>query len=120
MSFAVDHDRAGYRRWRITRRGHECHRVKKTWTVIRHARDRAGLASALAAGALVIAMLEPTLVARPVTGTCCALRRAPRGDPARRPTEPLTAIAGPAYAEHGLAQRTPLEAKLLVHRHLPQ
>jgi hypothetical protein len=58
LSFAVDRDHAGHRRRRITRRRHACHRVKKTWTLIRHAREL-GLAEALAAAALVVAMIEP-------------------------------------------------------------
>jgi hypothetical protein len=60
VSFAVDRDRTGHRRRRITRRRHACHRVKKTWTVIRHARNL-GLAEPLAASTLVIAMIEPAL-----------------------------------------------------------
>jgi hypothetical protein len=58
LSFAVDRDRTGHRRRRITRRRHACHRVKKTWTLIRHACERC-LADALAAIALVVAMIEP-------------------------------------------------------------
>jgi hypothetical protein len=120
LSFAVDRDRAGHRRRRITRRRHACHRVKKTWTLIRHACDL-GLSDALAALALVVAMIEPTFGRLPVAsarsslrlGTCCHL--------ARRATEALSAIAGSTDAEHQLAQATPLEAKLLVvHRLLPR
>jgi hypothetical protein len=115
VSFAVDHDRARNRRRRITRRKHACHRVKKTWTVIRHARHLS-LADALAAGALVVAMIEPALVGGPVASTCRSLRLGTRGKLARQPTEPVPAVARPADTEHELAQRTSLEAKLLVHR----
>ena len=58
VSFAVDRDHAGHRRWRITRRADECHEVKKFRTVIPHAREL-GLAAALAASPLVVAMIEP-------------------------------------------------------------
>jgi hypothetical protein len=114
-SFADDRDRAADRRRRIIQRDHPCHRVKKTWTVIRHAREL-GLADSLAAGALVVAMIEPTLVGGPVVGTSGALRLGPRDELARRSAEPLSAVAGPADTEHELAQRTALEAELLVHR----
>jgi hypothetical protein len=84
--------------------------------VIRHARDL-GLADALAAVALVVAMIEPALVGGPVPSTCCPLRLGPCDELARRSAEPLAAVAGPADAEHELALRTALEAKLLVvHR----
>jgi len=116
VSFAVDRDRAGHRRWRITRRAHACHRGKKSRTVIHHA-CYLGLANALPAGALVVAMIEPTLVTGPMTSTRRSLRRGTRGELARRPAEPLTAIAGAADAEYELAQSTSLEAKLVVvHR----
>lgn len=62
------------------------------WTVIRHA-CCLGLANALTAGALVVAMIEPTLVTRPMTSTRRSLRRGTRGELARRPAEPLTATA---------------------------
>jgi hypothetical protein len=116
VSFAVDRDRAGNRRRRITRRGHACHRVKKTWTVIRHARDF-GLPDALAAGTLVVAMIESPLVGGPVTSARRPLRPSARGQPARPSAEPVPAIARSTDAEHELAQRTSLEAKLLVVVH---
>jgi hypothetical protein len=119
MSLAGDRDRAEHRRRRITRRRHACHRVKKTWTVIRHARDR-GLADAFAAIALVVAMVEPTLGRSPVPGTRCSLGLGPCRYLARRAAEALSAIARPTDTEYELAQTTPLEAKLLVvHRLLP-
>jgi len=108
VSFAVDRDRAGNRRRRITRRAHACHRGKKTWTVIRHA-CRLGLANALAASALVVAMIEPALVAGSVTSTCRALRPGARGELARRPAELMAAVARPADTEHELAEATALE-----------
>jgi adenylate kinase len=58
VSFADDRDHAGHRRWRITRRADECHGVKEIRTVIAHAREL-GLAAALAASPLVVAMIEP-------------------------------------------------------------
>jgi hypothetical protein len=120
VSFAVDRDRARNRRRRITRRAHACHRGKKTWTVIRHA-CRLGLANALAASALVVAMIEPALGRLPVPSSCGSLRLGPRGDLARGPAERVSAIAGPADTEHELAQATALEAKLLVvHRLVPR
>jgi len=116
VSFAVDRDRAGHRRRRITRRAHACHQGKKSWTVIRHA-CCLGLANALTAGALVVAMIEPTLVTGPMTSTRRSLRRDTGGELARRPAEPLAAIAGAADAEHELAQSASLETKLVVvHR----
>jgi hypothetical protein len=72
VSFAVDRDRAGHRRRRITRRAHACHRGKKTWTVIRHARDL-GLTNALAAVTLVVAMIEPAFGRLPVPSSCGSL-----------------------------------------------
>jgi hypothetical protein len=66
VSFAVDRDHAGHRRWRITRRADVCHGVKKIRTVIPHARAR-GLSAALAASPLVVAMIEAALVRLPVT-----------------------------------------------------
>jgi hypothetical protein len=119
MSLAGDRDRAGNRRRRITRRRHACHRVKKTWTVIRHARHR-GLADALAANALVVAMVEPTLGRSSMPSARCSLGLGPCCYLARLATETLSAVAGPTDTEHELAQTTPLEAKLLVvHRLLP-
>jgi hypothetical protein len=83
--------------------------------VIRHAR-KLGLADSLAAGALVVAMIEPALVGGPVASTSGALRLGPRDELAGRSAEPLSAVAGPADAEHELAPRAALEAELLVHR----
>ncbi|MBA3580494.1 MAG: hypothetical protein H0W42_10975 [Gemmatimonadaceae bacterium] len=113
MSFAVDRDHAGHRRWRITRRAHACHRGKKIRTLIRHACARS-LANALAAGTLVVAMLEAPLGGSPVPIAGCALRRGARRDLTKRPAELLTAVAGPADTKHELAPSAPLEAKLLV------
>jgi hypothetical protein len=84
--------------------------------VIRHARDL-GLADTLAPGALVVAMIEPTLLGLAVANARGSLRRGTCGELARWPAVPMPAIAGPANAEHELAERTALEAKLLVvHR----
>jgi hypothetical protein len=58
VSFADDHDLAGNRRRRTTGRAHACHRSKKTWTVIRHARE---LGLAIAAVLLAITVIEPAL-----------------------------------------------------------
>jgi hypothetical protein len=84
--------------------------------MIRHA-CCLGLANALTAGTLMVAMIEPTLVTGPMTSTRRSLRSGTRDEPAWRSAEPLAAIAGAADAEHELAQRTSLEAQLVVvHR----
>jgi hypothetical protein len=116
VSFAVDRDRAENRRRRITRRAHACHRGKKTWTVIRHAHNL-GLANATPAVALAVAMIEPTLLRLLVSSSRLSLRNRPRHDFARRSAEPLPAVARSADPEHDLAQRTSLEAKLVVIVH---
>jgi hypothetical protein len=120
VSLAVDRARAGHRQRRITRRRHACHRVKKTWTLIRHACEL-GLADALAAVALVVAMIEPTFGRLSVTSARRSLRLGTCRHLARRATEPLSAIAGSTDTEHQQAPATPLESKLLVvHRLLPR
>lgn len=121
MSFAVDRDRAGNRRRRITRQAHACHRGKKIGTVIRHARA-GGLANTLAASTLVVAMIAPPLVGLPVPGAGGSFGLGARRDLARRPAEHVAAVAGAADAEHELTLPTALEAQLLVvvHRRLPR
>jgi hypothetical protein len=116
VSFAVDLDRAGNRRRRITRRAHACHWGKKIRTVIPHARAL-GLAAALAAGTLVVAMIEPTLVGLPVPRPSGSLGLGARRDLARRPAEQMAAVAGPADAKHELTLPAALEAQLLVVVH---
>ena len=117
MSFAGDRDHAGHRRWRITRRADECHGVKKIRTVIPHARAGGRLASPLAAGPLVVAMIEPSLFRPPVARAGGALGRDARRGLTRCPAEQLPAVAGPAEAEHELTPPTALEAQLLVVVH---
>jgi hypothetical protein len=117
-SFAGDLDRAGHRRRRITRRGDECHGVKKIGTVIPHA-CAGRLANALAAGSLVVAMIELAFGRTTVPHAGRSLRLGARLDPAPHPAELLAAIAGTADAEHELASSTALEAEQLVVVHRP-
>src|SRR5437588_4431561 len=103
VSFAGDHDLAGNRRWRTIGRAHACHRGKKTWTVIRHARE---LGFARAPVALAITMVEPPLRRPLVSGSGSSLRLRPRRRLARRSAVPLPAVAGAAHPEQDLALPT--------------
>jgi len=117
VSFAVDRDPAGHRRWRITQRAHACHRGKKIRTLIPHARADGRLASALPAGSLVVAMIEAPFVRLPVTSAGRALGSRARRGLTRWPAEQLPAETGPADAEHEQTPATALEAKLFVVVH---
>src|SRR3990167_6628118 len=97
VSFADDRDLAENRRWRSIGRAHACHRGKKTWTVIRHARE---LGPALS---LAITVIESTLGRGLVASPCPALRLRPCRRLARRSAVPLPVEAGPADPEQRLA-----------------